>query len=137
MVVRVKVRVRYGGKCFETVVLVNAGAETDVPVIALPLEHVERLGLGSVIEEPIVVREFSVESIGYLLPRKVVVELLDESGRVLSSVESYVLVKPGLDEPTISDALIEELGIIILKAKKGLWRHVSDPEGVVRESARA
>ncbi len=62
--------------------------------------------------------------------------MLDEEGNVLDKAESYVLIKPGLNEPTISDMLIEELGIIIVHAKRGLWKHMNDPEGKLRPSAR-
>jgi len=82
------------------------------------------------------VEELTSESIGYLAPRKVRVQLLSEEGNVLSEADSYVLVKSGLDEPTISDALIEELGIVIVHAKRGLWRHIKDSEGVLRPSAK-
>jgi hypothetical protein len=66
---------------------------------------------------------------------RVRVELLDEEGRVLSSISAYLVVDEDLTEPLITDATIDELGIVVLSFKRGLWRHVSDPPGVVRRSA--
>ena len=83
----------------------------------------------------VVVEELTSKTIGYLVPKRVKVQLLSEEGRVLSETSAYVLVKPGLDEPTKSDALIEELGIVIVHAKRGLWRHIRGPESILRPSA--
>jgi hypothetical protein len=54
---------------------------------------------------------------------------------VLSSTSAYLVVDEDLTEPLITDATIDELGIVVLSFKRGLWRHVSDPPGVVRRSA--
>jgi len=35
----------------------------------------------------------------------------------------------------ITDVTIDALGIQVVSFGKGLWRHVSDPEGKVRDSA--
>jgi len=79
-------------------------------------------------------RELTSESFGYMLEEQVLTELLDEKGNKVSETKSYVLIKPGLDEATLSDALIEALGIVILQAKKGVWKHVNDPPSVIRMS---
>ena len=69
-----------------------------------------------------------------MLEEQVLTELLDEKGSKISETKSYMLIKPGLDEATLSDALIEALGIVILQAKKGVWKHVNDPPSVIRMS---
>jgi len=138
MVVRVRIKVcLHSGDEVESKALVNTGAETDEPVIALPLELANKLNLRSYMDgEAVSIKELSSETIGYLMRNKVIVKLLDEHGNKLSEASSYVLIKPGVDEPIISDSLIEDLGIVIVKAKKGLWRHINDAENIVRESAR-
>ena len=122
MAVRVKIRIRLAeGKSIETVALANAGAETDVPVIALPIELARELNLWPLAKETAVsVKELTSETLGYIAPSELIIELLSESGDKLDETLSHVLVKPGLDEPTLSDALIEALGIIIVKAKWAL-----------------
>ena len=40
-------------------------------------------------------------------------------------------------EVLISDKLASVLGIQLIDIGRGLWRHVSDPQGVVRGSAPA
>lgn len=138
MAVRVRIKIHTAsGKSIETIALANAGAETEVPILAIPLNIAKDLNLWPTARDiSVVVRELSSETLGYLPPVKVFVDLLDESGNKLSEASSYILVKPGLDESTLSDALIEELGIIILMAKRGLWKHINDPEGTVRSSIR-
>jgi hypothetical protein len=44
MVVRVRVRISWGGKTRNVVVLVNGGAESEEPVVVLRPEDVEELG---------------------------------------------------------------------------------------------
>ena len=39
-------------------------------------------------------------------------------------------------EVLLSDRAVEGLGIIILRPGEGLWKHVSDGEGIVRRSSR-
>ena len=34
----------------------------------------------------------------------------------------------------LSDYVIDELGIVVLSFRRGLWRHIRDPEGTVRQS---
>ena len=71
---------------------------------------------------------------GYVIPRPVRLELVD-NGEALSSVEALMVVDPGLEEPLMTDATIDELGIEAVSFKKGLWRHRGDPQGKVRGSA--
>ena len=46
------------------------------------------------------------------------------------------MIKFGLNEPVISDTLVEELGIIIVHAKGGSWEYVKDSEDKLRPGAR-
>lgn len=59
-----------------------------------------------------------------------------EPDKVSWSVESDLVVSFTEREILMSDALIEELSIIILSSKSGLWRFSDDPEGRVRVSRR-
>jgi len=81
--------------------------ETEAPILAIPLNIVKDLNLWPTARDiSVVVRELGSETLGYLSPVKIFVELLDEYGNRLSETSSYILVKPGLDESTLSDALI-------------------------------
>ncbi|RLF12286.1 MAG: hypothetical protein DRJ69_01060 [Thermoprotei archaeon] len=62
-------------------------------------------------------------------------KLLSEEGQVLSSTEADLVIHPGLEEPLITDATIDALGIRVESFFKGLWRHVDDPPRLVRSSA--
>lgn len=55
---------------------------------------------------------------------------------VLEKVTAKIVINPYIDEPLISDQLIDKPGIVVISFSKGLWRHRSDHENIVRESAR-
>lgn len=138
MVVRVRLRLRHEGTGTSTVItaLVNAGAEADAPVLLVPPSVAEALGLWPTVDlHSVRVAELTGESVGYLLQHTVTVELLDEQGNPLSSARAFLIVSPGTEEACISDYLAEELGIVIVYPRRGYWRHVRDPEHVLRPSA--
>ncbi len=137
MVVRVKLRVRpkRGGPAKELVVLANGGAESPRPCLVVDVSLAEELGLWPLVgAELYSVEEASGESSALLLPSSVELELLSDEGSVLSRVVADLAVLGGLREPLITDVTIDELGIVVLSFGRGLWRHVSDPPGVVRKS---
>lgn len=135
MVVRVRIRVSHGGRSVTAVVLVNSGAESDEPTVVLRPEVAEELGLTLDSFDIVEVELASGRTHSLISKERVRVELLDEEGRVLSSTSAYLVVDEDLTEPLITDATIDELGIVVLSFKRGLWRHVSDPPSVVRRSA--
>jgi hypothetical protein len=134
MVVRVRVRISWGGKTRNVVVLVNGGAESEEPVVVLRPEDVEELGL-PLDSFDVVEVELAVGRTQSLISRdRVVVELLDEQGNVLSSTSAYIVVDENLVEPLITDATIDALGINVISFKRGLRRHVNDPPSIIRRS---
>jgi predicted aspartyl protease len=135
LVVRVRVRVSHGGRSVTAVVLVNSGAESDEPTVVLRPEVAEELGLPLDSFDIVEVELACGRTHSLISKERVRVELLDEEGRVLSSTSAYLVLDEDLTEPLITDATIDELGIVVLSFKRGLWRHVSDPPGVVRRSA--
>jgi hypothetical protein len=77
MVVRVRVRISWGGKTSNVVVLVNGGAESEEPVVVLRPEDVEELGL-PLDSFDVVEVELAVGRTQSLISRdRVTVELLD------------------------------------------------------------
>jgi len=137
LAVRVRLRVRgREGKQVELVVLVNGGAESPRPLIALDPEAASRIcykGLEG--SERYEVLEASSLGVAYVFPQAVVLELLGEDGSVLSSTTADLAVEEGLSEPLITDVTIDALGIEVISFGKGLWRHARDPPGFVRRSA--
>jgi len=59
-------------------------------------------------------------------------ELIGEDYKVLSRFIAHLVVQRGLIEPLITDATIDELGILVLSFSRGLWRHVGNPPGRIR-----
>jgi len=134
MAVRVKVRVSRGGKEKALTVLVNGGAESEEPVIVVKPEDARDLGFTPEDFDIIEVELASGITQNLISREKVKLELLGEEGQVLASTYAYLAVDEELIEPLITDATIDELGIIVLSFKKGLWRHISDPPDTMRRS---
>jgi len=127
--VRVKIRFLPTGRVVETVALVNSGAESERPSVIVSEIEARHLG----IESPeaygaalYLVEEATARSFAYVI----------KEGTVLSSVAADLAVQPGVAEPLLTDAAIDELGIQPVSFSKGLWRHVNDPPGKVRSSAQ-
>ena len=135
MAVRVRVRVSWGSRAKTVVALVNSGAESEEPVIVLRPEDAEELGLPLKDFDIVEVELASGRTHGLISKGRVKVELLDDQGNALSSTPAYLVVDEGLTEPLITDATIDELGIVVASFKRGLWRHVNDPPNIVRQSA--
>lgn len=115
MGIRVRVRLLVEGREVEAVALVNSGFESRDPDICVPLGLAKVLGLWP---------PASFES----------EEAMTAGGEVKSRSPCSVVVNPYVDEVLLSDYLIDELGIVPVSFRRGLWRHRSDPEGIVRES---
>jgi len=120
MVVRVPLEIKYLGNSLATSALVNSGYEADEPEIHLPLGFIERLGMKH--EEArsekykVVGAEVSTRILGYVDVR------INLEGRMAGWIKTRAVMVPGEYEVIISDALAEELGIILVKPKKGLWK---------------
>jgi len=137
MVVRVRVRLvnERANLSDEITVLVNSGAESEDPVIAVTPEVANRIGLDVRDMDVVKVELASGITHNYLSRFPVRAELLDDMGNVLSSAYVRIAVGEDLIEPLMTDATIDELGIQVISFKRGLWRHVNDPHEVVRKSA--
>ncbi|MEM4971974.1 MAG: hypothetical protein QXE01_12065 [Sulfolobales archaeon] len=57
-----------------------------------------------------------------------------ERDKVSKDVESDLVVSPVEKEILMSDALIEELGIVLISPRSGLWRFIDDPPEAIRRS---
>ncbi len=115
MVLRAPVRIMCGDRWVEVLALLNTGFETDVPVVALPLDVAMRLGL-RLGEKHVYFGPGSMTGEVYLAG-EVTVEI--ESEGVKRSVKAQAIIEPRESEVIASDKLIEELGIVIdLKHKK-------------------
>jgi len=134
LVVRVRVRVSFGGSSKTVVVLVNGGAESEEPVIALRPEDAEDLGISLSSFDIIEVELASGKTHNLISRDKVRVELLDDQTNTLSHTYAYLAIDENLSESLITDATIDELGIVVISFKKGLWRHINDSPNTVRHS---
>ena len=135
MVVHVRIRVKSkAGKEKELVVLVNGGAHSPKPVLVVDELTARELGYsgGEAWEAVMADARRTV----YVVEGVLTLELLGDEGEVLSRVNADLVIHPRLEEPLITDATIDELGIRVESFYRGLWRHKEDPLGKVRRSAR-
>ena len=131
-----RVKAKKSRKAIELVALVAGGAESPRPCIIVDPKVVEELELRSFRSEVYVVEEASSITKAYVIPNAVKLELIDDKGYVLSAIAADLVVQEGLFEPMITDVTIDMLGIQVVSFSKGLWRHINDPEGIVRESVK-
>jgi hypothetical protein len=122
--VRVKLRITsVSGKEVITSALVNSGFEAETPQLLIPRSLARELGLWPPPLEAVLVE---VGTAGgpvrnYLVPRALDVYVL-ASDRVVGPVKCDAMISLLEYEVLISDALTEELGIVILAPRTGLWR---------------
>jgi len=136
LAVRLKLRVKIGGREVEVVALLNSGYEAPTPQLLIPMNLAHILGLDSI--ENYVEVEF--ETAGgplraWLYPRVALVKVVAEdveSREVLTDI----VVSPIATEPLISDMLAEELEIAVESFGHGLWRFRWEHPGKLRKSAK-
>jgi len=89
MVVRVRVRITDGGKSVVVKVLVNGGAESDEPLVVVDLDIASKLGISSEELDVIEVELASGTTHNYITRRKYLVELLDDSTTLSSTLRLH------------------------------------------------
>jgi hypothetical protein len=136
--VRVKVRVVVGVRVFEAIALVNTGFETDEPQLLIPYNlllekniDISELGKPSLLEYDTPGGSVTM----YVYPRACRVSII-EPDRSSREVIADLVVSLTEREVLMSDALIEELGVIIISPRKGLWKFTDDPSTTTRSSQR-
>ncbi len=137
MVVRVLVRIKNeeNNRSITLRVLVNGGAESDEPIVVVSPREAEMLGISMDELDIVEVELASGYTHSYITRHTYIVELLDNEGNTLSCIRAKLAIDRYLTEPLITDATIDELGIMVISFKKGLWRHKNDPPDRVRQSA--
>jgi len=133
MGVRVKVKIIVNGREVVTSALVNSGFESDSPDICIPTELARYLGLWPSREvESVETLTAGGEATVYVLGKGRLQLLVNSEVKV--EIECNLIMNPHIDEVLLSDYVIDELGIIIISFRKGLWRHVSDSPSTIRSS---
>ena len=129
---RIEVEIRYQGRVERTPALVNSGYEAPEPEIHIPLALARRLGFQVDRLHSVTYRVVGGE-VTTLILGDVEVRVVT-SDKVTDWVRAKAVLVVGEYEVLLSDALIEALGIEIIKPKSGLWRFHG--EAIVRESVR-
>ena len=122
MGVRVKVKLEaVTGKITYVVALLNSGAESERPSIALPTSVAEELGLDELNAETAYSEE-ATTSVEVELYRNALKGTVVDGDEELTSTVLDAVVAEGLREPLLSDSAIDALNIEILSFSRGLWR---------------
>ncbi|MEM2841875.1 MAG: hypothetical protein QW201_01020 [Thermoproteota archaeon] len=136
MGVRVKIRVVVGNKTAEATTLVNSGFETDKPQLPVPHNFLlknkidlEDLGRPTITEYDTAGGPITM----YMHQEACIVNIIEED-KASKNVKADLVISPIEREVLISDALIEELELIILSPRKGLWKFAEDSSQKVRQS---
>ncbi|MGC8849547.1 MAG: hypothetical protein ACP5K1_02210 [Candidatus Bathyarchaeia archaeon] len=125
MVVRVKVKLASsGGGEVTASAIANTGFESDEPEVMVPESVAERLGLYPKLPGGVEVEEY--RSVGGTFKayriRESTRAWLVSGDRSIGPVETVLTIVPGEDEILLSDKLIDELGIELIKPGEGLWK---------------
>ena len=133
MVVRVLVELRREEKTIGSPAILNTGYEAGEPEVHVPLSLSRLLGFDlrelRVERYRVVGSEVTTYTLGSVEVRAVA------EGRGTEWMEARAVMVPGEYEVILSDALIEALGIEILRPKRGLWRFAGESKS--RESVEA
>ena len=132
MVVRVVVEIKRGDKVIESSALVNSGYEAEEPELHIPIALARTLGFNLEGLRGERYRVVGAEVTTYILGN-VLVRVKTED-RSTEWINAKAVTVPGEYEVILSDALTEQLGIEIVKPKKGLWRFSGETK--TRESAK-
>jgi len=136
--VRVKVRVVIGVRVFEVIALANTGFETDEPQLLIPYnllmeKNIDTSDLGKPTLLEYDTPGGSVTM--YVYPKACRVSIV-EPDRSSREVIADLVVSLTEREVLMSDALIEELGVVIISPRKGLWKFTDDSPTTTRSSQR-
>jgi len=136
MGVRVKIKVVVGNRTIEAIALVNSGFETDRPQLLVPhkfllTNNVEVESLGNPITTEYDTAGGPILMLIY--PEACAVSVVEED-KMSRNVKADLVISSIERELLISDALIEELEMIILSPRRGLWRFTDDLPHKIRQS---
>lgn len=124
--VEIKVHSKLNNSVEKLTVLVNGGAHSPKPVLVVDENIAKKLGFtrGEKRKAATVDAERNV----YVVKNILTLKLVDNEEELAETIADLV-VHPGLEEPLITDATIDMLGIKVESFYKGIWRHVNDPPG--------
>ncbi len=135
MVVRLRLRICKNQACVESTAVVNSGYEADTPQLMVPISIAKGLKQWP---PPPEAKELMFDTAGgplrvWVVPKAIRVKVL-VNDMDTKEVEADLVISPLADECLISDLLIDELGIAIESAGKGLWRFRWEPTTKLRGS---
>lgn len=118
--IRVRIELSHNNNSAVTTALVNSGYESDVPEVHIPLSLARKLGFLLEAMRSERYRAVGVEVSTYVLG-DVNIRIVVEDRKLNWTVARAVTVV-GEYEVILSDALIEALGLEIVKPKSGVWK---------------
>lgn len=137
MAVRLRLRIKVGGKEIEETALLNSGYESQEPELAVPTPVAEKLGLWPLPEgtraEYVEYETAGGPAFMIRLRSSGEVRAISED-RVGPPAQCRFLIASQLDEVLVSDRAIDALGLAVESFGEGLWRFRDEPPERVRRS---
>jgi hypothetical protein len=136
MGVRAKIKIVIGRKILEAVTLVNSGFETDRPQLLVPHNFLLKndISLEGLRNPTIIEYDTAGGPITMSVYPKACAVAIIEEDKKSKNVKADLVISPIEREVLMSDALTEELELIILSPRKGLWKFREDPQNKARQS---
>jgi len=135
MGVRVKIRI-FIDKPIECVALANSGFETDTPQVLVPTNFLLKNKINTKKLRKPETLEYDTAGgpiIMYVYHQACNVRVI-ENDKNSQDITTDLVISPIEREVIMSDALIEELGILIISPRRGFWKFLDDPPEKIRQS---
>lgn len=130
--VRIKIRIKFKNKEFETSTIVNTGYGTEEPEILLPAKLAEKIGIKLNWDTP---------KASYFTPNGEIelyspAETVEVKASPQSPVEAKIAISSKEKEVIISDSLASALKIVIEDPFLGLWRFKGEKKERISEAPK-
>ena len=136
MGVRVRVRILIKDRSVEAHALANSGFETERPQLLVPYAFLVRNNINLEDLGRPDISEYDTAGgliVMYIYHGACKVTVI-EHDRISRDVEADLVLLPVEKEILMSDAPIEELGIVLISPRSSLWRFIDDPPEAIRRS---
>lgn len=134
MAVRVPVEIKFGNKTAYTVAIANSGFETNQSQILLPQSLAIKFWKAEVRKAKSEMFKTAGGPAMFMVIGRGMVTIKDDDA-LSGQADAEIIVASTEDEVILNDRLLDALGIQIIKAGVGLWRHSSDAPENIRNSS--
>jgi len=134
MAVRLPIKIIFSSKTVEVSAIANAGYETSMPEILVPLSFAEKqLGVSEGSGKELTYNTAGGETKFFRFDNANICMITDDSKSVV--INAAVLASEIQEEVILNDQLVGKLGIDLVNVAEGKWRFSDDPYEKLRDSS--